>query len=705
MDPRNEEGGPRAKLEKIELDLSTYKILLHFQDHEDSLVIHFDTPSRRFYFALIALVVTEMKNLGKPGFIHIRKHEKALRLLDNSLAGTYASKTADGMWAKIRQAWLYRLPDLEQAAYFKILERDLIPPHEKGGKYRYKCLDDECDTWASLFAYDEMNKWRFKFAVDSASLSLNDIRLTLGNLRDNSAWQGFLKSLSPVEQLADADAIEIRERTKPKRWYRAAVAAVAILIIFAAGVAIRNLYFRPVPPSIAVLPFVNVGGDPDKEYFSDGITEELITNLAKLEGLRVISQTSAFYFKGKDLDIKTIGEKLKVDTLLEGSVRIEGNNLRITAQLIKVADDSHLWAGTYDREMKDVFDIQEKVSQAIVDRLKPQLLAKRDRPLVKHYTENLEAHGLYLKGRFFWNKMSYKQAIEYFEQALALDPNYALAYTGLANVYNMMALYLSGSRDITEYYLKSKAAALKALEIDDMLPEAHASLGHIKLHFEWDWKGAERALKRAMELNPGNALAHEYYAVYLWAMGRLDEGIAESKIALKLDPVSRNMNGVLGLLLESAHKADEAIKQYQKTLELYPDHPIILTFLGSAYMRDGKYEDGIALLKKAVSITKGKSPFTLGILGYAYGVAGKSEKAKEILDEVLERSKRGYFSPQFIAVIYTGLGDKDKAFEWLEKAYEERDPRQFPIKSVAILRSLHSDPRFTVMLKKMGLEE
>jgi len=267
------------------------------------------------------------------------------------------------------------------------------------------------------------------------------------------------------------------------------------MIIVAAGVAIRHLYFRPVPPpaelelpdkpSIAVLPFVNMSGDPEKEYFSDGITEELINTLARIEGLRVISRTSAFFFKEKNLDIKTIGERLKVDSVLEGSVRIKGNKLRIAAQLVKVADDSHLWAETYDREMRDLFAIQEEISQAIVDKLKPRLLGKGDRPLAKRYTENIEAYNLYLKGRFFETKVSYEKAIEYFEQALALEPNCALAYAGLADAYNRMAFFFSES--VKEYYLKAKAAAMKALEIDDMRSEAYAALGHLKFHYEWDW--------------------------------------------------------------------------------------------------------------------------------------------------------------------------------------------------------------------------
>jgi len=371
METNSRKNGLRAKLENIKLDLGTYKVLIHFQDRKDPFVIHFDKPARRFYFSLIALVVTEMKNFDKPEFIYIRKHEKTLKLLDNSLAGPYASKTAKGMWDKIRKAWRYILPDLETGAHFKVLDRNLIPPYEKGGKYRYDCSDDECDIWANLFGYDESNPWRFKFAIDLASLSLNDISVTLGDLRDNSAWQEFVNSLSIKPKAVT------REKWAVPRWRKkAAFSLVAVLIVVAVTAVIWNSYIRPVlptadlelsdKPSIAVLPFVNMSGDPKQEYFSDGITDDLITDLSKIPSLFVIARNSTFTYKEKSLKVQQIAKELGVRYVLEGSVRKAGDQVRINAQLIDVTTGHHLWAERYDGRMDDIFALQDRITQKIV---------------------------------------------------------------------------------------------------------------------------------------------------------------------------------------------------------------------------------------------------------------------------------------------------------------------------------------------------
>jgi adenylate cyclase len=705
-------------LKKIEFDLQLYKIRLHFQNGRDPLIIHFDTPSRKFYFALMALIVHEMKDKKNSEYVYIRKHEQVLKSLDKSLAGNYASKTIDGMWEKIRKAWHYSLPNLEEAAHFKIEGRDQVPPYEKGGKYLYACSEDECDTWASLFGIDEItNKWRFKVAIDAIGLNQNDLTLQFNELRENDAWQAFLKHLAETSttNFPDTDNEPIQSPDSPyqKRWPLFIATTMAAILLILGGTAILNRYLRPAPttiqetqtkmPSIAVLPFVNVSDDPDKEYFCDGITEELINSLARVKDLRVISRTSAFYFKDKGFDLRTIGEKLNVDYILEGSIRESGNQLRISAQLIKVSNDSHLWAETYDREMKDIFDTQEKLAQEIACSLKTQLGCKEDEIVAKQYTENVEAYNLYLKGRYLWNKKSHKEAIAYYEQALKLDPNYALAYAGLADAYNRLAFWFSDS--VEEYKSKATSAAVKALEIDNSLSEAHTSLGMMKLHFEYDWKGAESAFKRAIFLNPDNATAHIYYGHFLRAFGQVGTAVSEMEKALKLDPFSQNANVFYGLMLYASGQTEESIKHFRKVFELFPDSPEALMLLGKTLSESGQHEEGVKLSKRAVNITKRKSPFPIAFLGYSLGFIGKEEEAKALIKEALDSRKNGHFSPSLIALMYIGIDNREKALDWLETAVDERDPVNFSLRTVPMYKTLHTDPRWAELMKKMGFEE
>ena len=453
-------------------------------------------------------------------------------------------------------------------------------------------------------------------------------------------------------------------------------------------------------PSIAVLPFVNISNDPEQEYFADGMTEEIIGALAKLEGLKVISRTSAFHFKGKDTDLRTIGDKLKVDHVLEGSVRKAGNRLRISAQLIKVADDTHLWSETYDRKLKDVFEIQDEISQAVVQRLKVKLLSATTEPLVKDYTKNTEAYELFLKGKYFENKgpLGFEKAIEYMEKAIQADPCYVPAYAYSAAIHNLTTM--AHSLPPWEKRTKVKALIQKALEIDDKYAFTHVPLGQLKT-FEYDWKGAEKSNKRALELNPGDSGPHHSYSHYLAAVGRLNEAIAEMKLAVKLDPMSSFHRAILGWLLCHANKFTQAIDQLQETLELDPKNPRSLSILAMAYAGKGMYD-------KAISIFQGIRDipfFYVARLGYIYGEAGKIEEAQKILDDFLEQSKREYFSPYFIAIVYSGLDDKDKVFEWLDRAYRVQDPNQYIIKVDYAFDGLHSEPRWTEQMKKRGLAD
>jgi adenylate cyclase len=455
-------------------------------------------------------------------------------------------------------------------------------------------------------------------------------------------------------------------------------------------------------PSIAVLPFVNMSNDPEQEYFSDGITEELITALAKLGGLKVISRTSVFSFKGKDVDLRTIGTRLNVKNVLEGSVRKAGNRLRISVQLINVDDDTHVWAESFDRELKDVFAIQENISQAVVARLKIQLLDKRGRTLVQSHSKNQQSNDSYFKGLSCWNKRDPKRAIEYLEQSIELDSKNALAHALLATIYTFMTLMSPYPPKVS--YGKAKAMATKALEIDDMLADVHVAVGVVKMAYEYDWVGAEQALIRAIGLNPGLWSAHYYYAWYKFSLGYADEAIEEIRRALELDPLSASVISYMGMGLTVKGKYDQAIECCQRALEMAPNDPGATTTLGLAYAKKGMYEQSVSILEKGANLFPG-NPFLMSALGYSYGVAGKKDEAERIVTGFIEIYKNRYFPPMFISRVYAGMGEVDKAIEWLEKAYEERDPMFSFVKSAPSHDYMHTDPRFKAILKKMGLEE
>jgi TolB-like protein len=601
MNGRNQKDVPRSNLQKIKLDLNTYKVLLHFQGQEEPLVLHFDKPSRRFYFSLIALVVTEMKNLGKPGFIHIRKHKNILRLLDYSLAGQHASKTVDGMWGKINQAWHHRLPDLEKAAHFKVLERELIPPHEKGGKYRYECSDEECDTWANLFAYDETNKWRFKFAVDSASLSLDDISLILGDLRDNSAWQEFVKRLGKQPK-----AVSEEKRAIPRWWKKAGFSLTAFLIVGAVTWAIWNSYIRPLPPtaglelpekpSIAVLPFINLSGDPEQEYFSDGLTDEIITILSKVPKLFVIARNSTFTYKGKPVKVQQVSEELGVRYVLEGSVRKAGDKIRMTAQLIDALTGRHLWAEQYDRNLSDIFAVQDELTKKIITAMQVKLTEGEQARAVARGTDNLKAYLKCLQVNEFYyrgNIESNALAKQITEEAIALDPKYAWAYYAQARNY-MLDVWLGTSKSPEQSVAEAKALSQKAIVLADNLAEAHGLLGFL---YAVD-KQHDKALaqgKKAVALNPNSAMAHLYLGKVHTFAGRWEESIQEYKKAIRLDPIPpSNYLWSLGLSYGLAGQYDKAIAWCEKAVHQEPESVWARIMMAAVYSWSGRDEDALA---------------------------------------------------------------------------------------------------------------
>ena len=456
-------------------------------------------------------------------------------------------------------------------------------------------------------------------------------------------------------------------------------------------------------PSIAVLPFTNMSADPEQEYFCDGMSEELINALAKIRNLHVVARTSAFSFKGTDIDIREIGKKLDVEKLLEGSVRKAGNKLRITAQLINVSDGYHLWSERYDREMDDVFAIQDEITLAIVDNLKVSLLGGEKAKSPKRHTTDLDAYNLYLKGRHFWNIRSgdgFKKAIECYQQALKIDPNYAPAYAGLADTFGFLGFFSFLPPEAA--FSKCKEMATKALEIDEMLSEAHTPLAMACGFYERNWSFADREFKRAIEINPNNAYAHYLYSLYLMGLGRLDEAEAYIQRALALDPLHHIINMLAAVLLLYTRQYERAIEGFERALELHPTFGMTHVHMGRALCLKKMHREAVSAAQKGIEFSGG-APLAKGVYGYILAMSGDKEKAEQVLFELKEQAKLGFVPAFSVTLIYVGLGDKENAFDWFEKAIEQRDPALFHIKSSPEADILRTDPRYKALLKKMNL--
>ncbi len=456
-------------------------------------------------------------------------------------------------------------------------------------------------------------------------------------------------------------------------------------------------------PSIAVLPFVNMNRDEESEFFSDGLTEELINALAQLEGLRVVSRTSVFRFKGTSEDIREVGRKLQVTTALEGTVRRAGNRLRVTAQLINVADGYHLWSQRFDRELKDVFDVQDELARAIVGMLRVKLPGEEPRGLVKRYTANPQAHELCMKGRYYFYKFTregFQKCIEYFEKARMEDPGCAPAYAGLAATYCGLAVF--GWARPREAVPKGKQAALEALAIDPTDAAAHMALALIRHWYEWDWAGAESEYRRAIELSPGDPMSRGPYAELLAYMGRHEESIEQASRAVSLDPVSLEAHRMLSLTLFYARRYEEAADQCRRALELepnfYPIHAILALVCGA----QGRYQEARRAAEQARSLAPGE-PLCEGLLGWALGATGERAQAMAILDEAMKRRREAYFPASMVSLIYLGLGDLDAACLWAETAFEERDPLLAAVAVSPLADPLLADSRFRELLRKIGL--
>jgi serine/threonine protein kinase/tetratricopeptide (TPR) repeat protein len=494
---------------------------------------------------------------------------------------------------------------------------------------------------------------------------------------------------------------KISEIRRKKPVIYGGIAALIILLI-AGGISLFTGRQQAMD-SIAVLPLKNLSGDPGQEYLADGMTEALIGELGKISALRrIISSTSVMRYKGTDKSLPEIARELKVTAVVEGSVLLAGEQVRIRAQLIEARKDRLIWTDSYERDLHNILALQRELARVIAKEIKVAVTPEEQARLAEARPVNPEAYQLYLKGRYLWNKRTgedLKKALEYFEQAIEKDPNYALAYAGLADSYFVLPEYIPFPPK--EAFLKGEEAALKALEIDDTLAEAHTSLAAIKRNL-WDWDGSEEEFKRAIDLNPGYATAHHWYAYNLMLVGRHDESIAEIKIAQELDPHSLIINANVGFILYYDRRYNQAIEHYKNRLEMDPSFEVLHYYLGMAYIQMGKYEEAIAEFQEAMTLSK-EFLVARAWLGHAYAASGEIEKAMKVINELKELSKNEYVSPYYIASIYAGLDQKDKAFQCLEEAYEKSDTYMIYLKVDPSVDSLRSDPRFTELLKRIGL--
>jgi TolB-like protein/predicted Ser/Thr protein kinase len=496
-----------------------------------------------------------------------------------------------------------------------------------------------------------------------------------------------------------------------RRWLAVVLAGVALIAAVLLGLNVGRVRDRlvggpsaPKITSLAVLPLENLSGDPQQEYFADGMTDALIAELGQIGSLRVISRTSVMRYKKTDKPLPQIAEELGVDAVIEGSVLRAGDKVRITAQLIGAAPERHLWARSYERDLRDVLTLQGEVARAIAYEVKANVTPDVQARLARARPVNPEAHEFYLKGSYYWNKFSlsqegFKRGSEYFGQAIEKDPNYALPYAALADCIWESAFWGYTPRE--DALPRVKALTGKALELDPSLAEAHRSLAAVKFYFEWDWPGAEREYKRTIDLNPSYADVHRTYAWYLYYMGRTDQAQAEYSRALELDPLSLNTNVSLGMGLGYAHQYDKAIEQLRKTLELDPNYAYGHFGLARVYMRKSMFNEAVQESQKALSLSAGDPPYFTQVV-LALVAAGRKAEALKVLGELEELSKRKYVRASDFAAICGSLGRRDEAFQWLDKAYQEHEIQLVSLKTAWDLDPLRSDPRFEDFLRRMN---
>jgi TolB-like protein/DNA-binding winged helix-turn-helix (wHTH) protein/Tfp pilus assembly protein PilF len=490
------------------------------------------------------------------------------------------------------------------------------------------------------------------------------------------------------------------------------VALVSILLVLSAllyfAKSSNRFPFRTTAKSIrsvAVLPFDNFSGDPEQQYFADGMTEALIAELGQIRDLRVPSRTSVMLYKRANKPLRQIARELNVDALVEGSVKRSGDHVELTVQLLDGTQDRHLWGGTFDRDSRDVLALQHELARAITEELRISFSSAEGPHSKSAAPVNADAYAAYLHGRYYWYKRTmegFQKSIQYYEQAVAADPNYAPAYAGLADAYALLGSSPNDGLPPNEAMPKAKAAAQKALQLDDGLAEAHASFAYVNMVYDWNWASAEKEFKRAIEINPNYAGAHEWYAEFLAARGRESEALTEMKRARDADPLLVLMHAAVAEALYYSRRYDDVISQCQQTLELDPDYPIAHFHLGRAYMAKNMYPQAIAEYQKAQA-TLGETPAIVMAIGYANAKSGNRAAARKALEELRAQSKQRYVPALYFGAIYIGLGDFDAGMSWLEKAYREHSDYLIYLNADPMADSLRSNPRFQAVLRKIGI--
>jgi serine/threonine-protein kinase len=535
-------------------------------------------------------------------------------------------------------------------------------------------------------ALDKDRKLRYQAA--------SDVRIDLQRLKRDSD--------SGKSAVTAAEATGARQTLLSRHRILFSVLALVLLALIGTSVYLYLGSRGEAIDSIAVMPFVNVSGDPNTEYLSDGISESLINSLTPLPNLRVVPRSMTFRYKGKEVDAQKIGKDLNVRSILMGRVVQRGDSLNVQTELVDVEKVSELWGAQYDRKLADILTVQEEIATEISDKLRLRLTGAEQNLLTKRYTENTEAYQLYLKGRYYWNRMTegaFSRGIQYFNQAIEKDPGFALAYAGLADCYNSLSnLGYLAPRDT---FPQAKAAAKKALELDDNLADAHNSLAFAAMCYDWNWQEAEKEFKRAIELNPNYATAHSWYGLYLDSIGRFEEGLLEFNRARELEPLSLVINTYIGAHYYLARQYEQAAKQLAATLEMDPNFAYAHWILGAVYIMKPTIGDSMAEMQRAMALEP-SSPWYIGGVGIAYGAAGKRSEASKILVDLQELSKHRYVPPTSAANILAHMGGKsDEAIEALERGYEDRSTFMYQLKVNPIFDPLRSDPRFQALLDKM----